>query len=42
MAMMLNRPGGPHGAVSLLPGIIIGGIGLLTIDGCVSRLLKQR
>lgn len=32
--------GGPHRSVSALPGIVIGGTGMLTIAGCITRLRK--
>ena len=35
LALALSRPGG---AASALPGMVIGGIGILTIVGCLSRL----
>jgi hypothetical protein len=42
LAMLLTRSGGPHGAMSVMPGIVVGTIGVLTIGGCVSRLIPFR
>jgi hypothetical protein len=41
MGMVLHHPAGRHGAMSALPGIVIGTIGVLTIGGCISRLTKR-
>jgi len=41
LAMVLKGSGGHHGAMSALPGIVIGTIGVLTISGCISRLTKR-
>jgi hypothetical protein len=41
LAMVLKGSGGHHGAMSALPGIVIGTIGVLTIGGCISRLTKR-
>lgn len=41
LAMVLKGSGGHHGAMSTLPGIVIGTIGVLTIGGCISRLTKR-
>ena len=41
LVMVLHGSGRQHGALSVLPGIVIGGLGLLTIGGCISRL-RQR
>ena len=41
MGMVLHHPGGGHGAMSALPGIVIGSIGLLTIGGCVAALIRR-
>jgi hypothetical protein len=41
LAMVLRSSGGHHGAMSALPGIVIGTIGVLTIAGCISRLTKR-
>ena len=45
MMMVLKGPvghyGGHHGAMSALPGIVIGIIGLLTIAGCLTALLRR-
>jgi hypothetical protein len=46
MMMVLKGPvgqhGGHHGAMSALPGIVIGIIGVLTIAGCLTALLRRR
>jgi hypothetical protein len=41
LAMILNHSVGQHGGKSVLPGIVIGSIGALTIGGCVNRLRKR-
>jgi len=41
LVMILNHPGRQHGTMSVLPGIVIGSIGILTIGGCLSRLRKR-
>ena len=41
-AMVLHHPRGGHGAVSALPGIVIGFTGVLTIVGCITALLGRR
>ena len=38
--MILKGPARHHGSMSVLPGIIIGTFGLVTIGGCISRLKK--
>jgi hypothetical protein len=38
----VGHHGGHHGAMSALPGIVIGIIGLLTIAGCLTALLRRR
>jgi hypothetical protein len=40
-AMVLKRPGPHNGAMSALPAIIIALTGVLTIGGCISRLIKR-
>jgi hypothetical protein len=39
LVMVLNH--GQRGAMSALPGVVIGSIGVLTIGGCISRLRKR-
>jgi hypothetical protein len=41
-ATVLKGSGGHHGAMSALPGIVIGTIGVLTIGGCVTALASRR
>jgi hypothetical protein len=41
LGMMLSRSGGQHGAMSIMPGIVIATLGVLTIGGCISRLRKR-
>jgi len=41
MGMVLHHPAVRHGAMSALPGIVIGTICVLTIGGCISRLTKR-
>ena len=41
LAMVLKGSGGHHGAMSALPGIVIGTVGVLTIGGCIRRLTKR-
>lgn len=38
LVMILKRPGGQHGAMWALPGIVIGTTGMVTIGGCIIRL----
>jgi hypothetical protein len=42
LAMVLKGSGGHHGAMSALPGIVIGTIGVLTIAGCIAALVSRR
>ena len=41
LAMVLKGSGRPHGDMGLVPIIVIGTIGVLTIGGCIGRLTKQ-
>ena len=41
MGMVLHHPRGGHGAMSALPGIVIGSIGVVTIGGCVTALIRR-
>ena len=41
-AMVLHHPRGGHGAMSALPGIVIGSTGVLTIVGCITALLGRK
>jgi hypothetical protein len=42
MGIVLRHPRGGHGAMSALPGIVIGAIGVVTIVGCVTALVRRR
>jgi hypothetical protein len=39
--MILKGPARHNGSISVLPGIVIGTLGLLTIGGCISRLTRR-
>lgn len=41
LRIVLSHPRGQPGAMSALPGIVLGAIGVLTIGGCVYRLMKR-
>ena len=41
MWMVLHHPRGGHGAATMMPGIVIGITGLLTIIGCITALLGR-
>lgn len=41
LAMILTRLAGRQGAISPLPGIVLGAVGVLTIAGCINRLRNQ-
>jgi hypothetical protein len=41
-AMVLHHPRGGHGAVSALPGIVIGTTGVVTIVGCITAFVRRR
>jgi len=42
LAMVLKGSGGHHGAMSAVPGIVIGTLGVLTIGGCIAALASRR
>jgi hypothetical protein len=42
MGIVLHHPHGGHGAMSALPGIVIGSIGLVTIVGCITAFVRRR
>ncbi len=42
MGIVLKGPAGHHGAGSNLPAVVIGSIGVLTIAGCLTALLRRR
>jgi hypothetical protein len=42
MGMILRHAAGRHGAMSALPGIVIGTLGVVTIGGCVTALVRRR
>ena len=41
LAMVLKASARTHGTMSVVPAIVIGAIGLLTIGGCIYRLRKR-
>jgi hypothetical protein len=41
LGMVLKGSGGHRGAMSALPGIVIGTIGVLTIGGCITALVRR-
>jgi hypothetical protein len=41
MGIILRHPGGQHGAMSSLPGIVLGMVGVLTIGGCITALINR-
>lgn len=42
LAMILKGSAGRQGAMSALPGIVIGIVGVLTIAGCITALVTRR